>query len=397
MVLALTGSPALAGIGTSILALSRVVIAYPLGALTDTHGRKPGMLLSLLLGLAGSLLLAASLLTSSFPLFLIGMIVIGLGIGGATQLRTAATDMYPPARRGEGLGYLLTGSLLGIVGAPFIIAAAQALSPSLEIDPMALAWLMSPIFILPAFFLLMAIRPDPKTIGQDLQRYWPDYRPPAPRAEAATAVKTSGLGMLTKSYPRLTAYIAMAAAQGSMSMMMAMTAIVLEHHNHSLQAISISVTAHALAMFAFSIPLGKLADRIGRKTVLTAGVIVSAIGALGVPLTADYFVITFSTFLVGLGWSAANMASTALIADTTAAEERGQAIGVGDTLAASFNVITPISGTLLIGFLGLIPIGVIGAAFMAVPLAMLLRVREYGVGVYAAEPAAPVGTEARSA
>ena len=42
------------------------------------------------------------------------MFVFGMGMNTAQQLRVAAADMYPPSRRAEGLGYVLTGSLVGV-------------------------------------------------------------------------------------------------------------------------------------------------------------------------------------------------------------------------------------------------------------------------------------------
>jgi MFS family permease len=44
MVLALTGSPALAGLSVALLGISRFLVAYPTGKITDTYGRKPGIL-----------------------------------------------------------------------------------------------------------------------------------------------------------------------------------------------------------------------------------------------------------------------------------------------------------------------------------------------------------------
>src|SRR5262249_51017584 len=47
MVLQLLGSPALAGIATGILGGCRLLVAYPIGALTDRHGRRVGLVLGL--------------------------------------------------------------------------------------------------------------------------------------------------------------------------------------------------------------------------------------------------------------------------------------------------------------------------------------------------------------
>ena len=118
-----------------------------------------------------------------------------------------------------------------------------------------------------------------------------------------------------------------------MSIVMVLTSLVLAHHGHSLSAIAISHTFHSVGMFAFTIPLGKLADRIGRGSIMFPGVFVSLVGAALVAFTPNLVTVTLGTFLVGVGWAAANVAATAFIADQVTTTERGRAIGLNDTFA----------------------------------------------------------------
>ena len=62
MVVALTDSPALAGLSVGLVGVSRFLVAYPMGKITDAYGRKPGIYLGLSLALAGSLTLGVSML-----------------------------------------------------------------------------------------------------------------------------------------------------------------------------------------------------------------------------------------------------------------------------------------------------------------------------------------------
>ena len=70
-------------------------------------------------------------------------------------------------------------------------------------------------------------------------------------------------------------------------------------------------------MFAFTIPLGWASDRFGRERVMYPGVGMTLVGALFVAFAEGFASVTLGTFLVGLGWSAANVASTALLADAS--------------------------------------------------------------------------------
>ncbi len=123
-------------------------------------------------------------------------------------------------------------------------------------------------------------------------------------------------------------------------------------------------------MFAFTIPLGKLADRLGRDQVMFPGVAVTLVGAGMVTFTPGFVTITLGTFLVGLGWAAANVAATALIADHAETAQRGRAIGVADSLAGGVSVLTALVTGPLIEWIGLPAAGLTAVLVAAVPLVM---------------------------
>src|SRR5579885_3441516 len=69
MVVELLHSPSLAGVGLAIVGGTRILIADPLGTLTDTHGRKLGMMLGIGLGVFGAIVMGLAALLESFPLY----------------------------------------------------------------------------------------------------------------------------------------------------------------------------------------------------------------------------------------------------------------------------------------------------------------------------------------
>ena len=160
-----------------------------------------------------------------------------------------------------------------------------------------------------------------------------------------------------------------------MAIVMVLTSLVLAHHGHSLGAIAFSHMFHSAGMFAFTIPLGKLADRIGRRTVMIPGVATTLLGAGLVSFTPTYITITLGTFLVGLGWAAANVAATALIADHAETAERGRAIGVNDSFAGAISVFAAVVTGPLIAWQGLPAAGIMAILVSFAPLAMLPAIR----------------------
>ena len=104
MVVALTGSTSLAGLTVALFGISRFLVAYPVGKITDTYGRKPGIQLGLALALVGTIVVGTAMLLHSIVGLVVGMLVFGMGISAAQQLRVAATDMFPPRLRATGAG-----------------------------------------------------------------------------------------------------------------------------------------------------------------------------------------------------------------------------------------------------------------------------------------------------
>jgi MFS family permease len=280
--------------------------------------------------------------------------------------------MFPPHRRAEGLGLVLTGSLVGAAGGPVLISIAQGISPNLGIDAIATSWVIVPFLLIPTMILIWMVRPDPKEIAANLSVYYPNL-PSVTRSQPMAAV---GFRAYWAEPAKRIAFSANALAQGNMAMMMAMTPISLSHHGHGLTEISIAVAIHVMGMFAFSLPLGRLSDRLGRKPLLLGGAIVAALGSVVVPLTPDYWVAALGIFLVGLGWSGVNVAGSAVIADTTNAAQRGRAIGANDTFVGAASVTFPLIGGALVALAGLPALSVFAVLMLAPVAVMILGLKE---------------------
>jgi MFS family permease len=390
MIERLLGSLALAGLSTSLLYFARLLIAYPIGWVMDTYGRKAGLLLGLLLNLVGAIAAGLGMLWMSFPLFVVGLLVFGLGVGAGQQLRTAAADMYIPARRAEGLGLVLTGALVGALGGPILVEIAQAGASVIHLDPTGLAWLLVPCVVLPSLLLVRLIRPDPKTIAANLAHYYPGYdlELSAGAAEQMSSLPVgAGVRAWLAHYPLLVAFLAMFSAHGIMTMMMALTPLAMSHAGHVLPMISLAVGIHVVGMYGLSLPLGKLTDRVGRRNVIMAGLTIDAFGAVLVPLTGDFWVATTGLLLVGVGWSCVNVAVTALIGDTVPAVERGRAVGVVDSFAGLASIVLPLAGGPLTAAAGFMPLALVAVCLALVPAALASRLGEPAPGRYTQAPA----------
>ncbi|HTI86198.1 MAG TPA: MFS transporter [Alphaproteobacteria bacterium] len=375
MVVGLSGSSGLAGLSVALIGLSRFLVAYPIGRVTDAHGRKPGIQLGLVLALVGTLILGTAMNLDSIVVFVVGLLIFGMGMNAAQQMRVGATDMYPPHMRAQALGYVAFGSILGLLLGPLLVDIAGKVAPKVGIDPLGLPWFFLPALIVLGMVVVSFVNPDPKDIGMNLSRYYPGYSD-LPRTGGRGA--NMGIRAILAPPAARIAVVANCAATGNMSIVMVLTSLVLAHHGHSLVAIATSHMFHSAGMFAFTIPLGKLADRYGRPAVMYPGVATSLIGALLVAFTGSLWSVTLGTLLVGLGWAAANVAATALVADLFPTEQRGRAIGASDSCAGATTVAAALVTGPLIAISGLPATGAVAALLAVAPFLMLAARRASG-------------------
>lgn len=376
MVFQMLGSTALAGTATVIQGIARFAVAYAAGAIADRYGRKPAMMVGLIVAGLGALVVGASVAITSFPLMVLGIFIFAMATGGSMQMRVAATDMYPPSRRAEGLGYILTGAVVGSIAKAGLITFASAVAVHLNVNPFALTWWLVPVVLLPALIMVSRIRPDPKDIALNLQKYYPGYDVTSP---ARTRVKPSHEGSFRnylRDFTKLTVFVSHFGVQGNMSMIMVVTALTLFHHGHDLPAIAFSSMLHSLGMHAFSIPQGWLTDRIGRRPVMLAGLFLAALGTVLIAMTGDYWVITFGFFLVGFGWCGVHVAGTVLLADVSQPSERARVIGSNDTFSGAANLLLALAAGPVFGFIGMDAIALIAVALMVAPFLMVLKMKE---------------------
>lgn len=266
-----------------------------------------------------------------------------------------------------------------------LISTAQTMGPRWGLEPMALSWLFVPALVIPSMLLVSLIKPDPKVIANNLEQYYPGYHAPPRTAAQHAADQVAGIGTWLRYYPMRTTYVAGALTQGLMTMMMALTPLHLVKHGADIAAVSLCVSIHVIGMFGFSLPLGRLTDRFGRKFIMLVGLLISAGGSVLVPTTEEYWITTLGLFLVGVGWGCVNVSGSALIADSVSPAVRGRAVGTGDTVQGAMAIALPILGGLIVAKFGLESLAPMAVLLAIVPVVMVLRLRELSPGKFATE------------
>ena len=125
---------------------------------------------------------------------------------------------------------------------------------------------------------------------------------------------------------------------------------------------------YTLATSAFLMPMGRLADMIGRKEVYIAGFLVYVCAAAIGGSSPVLLMVIGGKLLQGVGSAAIQANSMAMIADIFPPQQRGRALGLYMTIIGTGAISGPIVGGLLVESLGwrsvffaTVPVGILAA------------------------------------
>ena len=93
-------------------------------------------------------------------------------------------------------------------------------------------------------------------------------------------------------------------------------------------AIGLAVAVYGLARFLVAVPTGQIADRLGRRTALALGGLVTAAGNLLCALAPDYATFLGARFVSGAGAALVLLAGQIVLADITTPARRGRTMAI---------------------------------------------------------------------
>ena len=359
-----TGVEGLLGLGPAIYLASSGLAALPGGKLMDRVGRIPVIAGGFVVVSIGCVVTALATRTDSVVAVLLGLALIGAGSGIALLIRTAAGDMYPPSRRARGIAWVLFGAVFGAILGPAVFGPLFA-GRDLEADALTVPWLAAAGFALVSLAIVLNVRPDPKTIAEQLGATGAPSGPAAPLSEL---VRRPGVPT------------AMAAALASFAVMVSVMNlagyVVVDHHHHEQQDVFPIIGAHVVGMFALVLVVGAIIDRVGRTPSLASGLVLMGASCAGMLWGESVLATAILLFGLGLGWNISFVAATALLADSTAPAERGKLLGFNDQLSALLGAVLALVGGIALDVLGVAALALGATVIVVAPIAWILRRRE---------------------
>jgi MFS family permease len=415
----LSGSSAWAGSVATVMTLGAAAAALPLASLAERRGRRAGQVAGLSAALAGAVLMVLAVVTGLFLLLVVGSAGIGIGTAATLQARFAAVDLAAPEHRGRALSTVVWAVTVGAVAGPNLIQPGTAVGTALGLPPIAGPFVISGAGLLIAAVLLFAgLRPDPLLLARRLaaannaatakrgsgapsttpaagttpEGAEMEGAPPARTQPAAGAARGSldrGLRAIRSSRMALLAVAGVVAAHAVMVGVMSMTPLHLQHlvegpgphaghiaEGDVLVIIGFTISLHIAGMFALSPVMGWLTDRAGRIETIMIGfaLLIAAVAVAGFG-QASTGAVAAGLVLLGMGWSAATISGSTLLAESVGQDARVAVQGVSDMLMGAAGALGGAVSGLVLGFAGYLGLNLLGGTIGAAVLAAAVVTR----------------------
>ncbi|HEX7004109.1 MAG TPA: MFS transporter [Trueperaceae bacterium] len=320
----LSGRAALAGLPAGVFQLGAALSALPWSLTTDRVGRRWGLASAVLVGACGAAGCVAAAATASFPLLIVGLVVMGSGQAAFRLSRFTAAEVNPKARRGRAVATVVLGGTVGSVLGPLLVTPSANVMTSVGLGELAGPYLAGALlFAVAALLLIFFLRPEPKLLAQQVDANEDDGSPVAPARSLARLFADSGVR---------TAILMTIGSYVVMVMVMGMTSLHMHDHAHRLGSISLVIGAHTLGMFALSPLSGRLADEWGRRPTLALGAVGLLLGCLGSIPSVALLPMMASLFILGFGWNLCFVGGSVMLSDHLTLSERARMQGINDLL-----------------------------------------------------------------
>ena len=359
-----TGVRGLLGLGPAIFLTASALTAMPAGRMMDRFGRTPVMSAGFVLAAVGCSLTALATRVDSTLAVIAGFGLIGAASAVSLLIRTAAGDMYPPARRARGISYVLFGSVFGAILGPTVFSPMFA-GKDVETDALTVPWLVAGGISLVALVIVQFVRPDPKRIAEIIGSRTDDPPPSVAAAPLREIIRRPGV---------IPSMLAALASFGVMVSVMNLSGyVVVEHHHHAQDSVFPIIGAHVFGMYALVLVIGAVIDRVGRIPALEVGLVVMAISTIGLMWVASVFATAVLLLGLGIGWNISFVAATAQMADRTSPAERGRLLGFNDQLASFLAAGLALLGGYALDAIGVAALAIGATVIVVLPILLIAR------------------------
>ena len=364
----LSGNDKLAGLPSTMSLIGRAAVAYPLGWLMDRLGRRITVAGGFFFGALGALISTLAIIWQSFPLFMFGSLIFGMGRASSDQSRYIAAEVQPSNNRAKTIGFIVFAGTIGSVLGPRLVGPASSWAESWGLHSYTGPSLIGMVLTFVAGLIVLAfVYPDPLQVGKIMR-------------EQEEKVVSGSEDVKRETRPLLTifrhpsvqlAILAMVIGQLVMTLLMTITPLHMNHNSHDIDAVGWVLMAHTLGMFGLASVTGWLIDRVGPVRVIAFGGLILVLACVLTPLSADFWPLVIALFLLGLGWNFCFVAGSSLLTSALSLEEKARTQGATEALSALASGLGSASSGFFYSWGGMLLVAAFGLALTLAVLAQL--------------------------
>ncbi len=362
----------LSGVTQSANVIGAALFALPATAIVQRLGRRPSLAACYLVAALGAMIVVAAAMRGTSLLLFAAFFLFGGASAASFQARYAAVDLAPAELRGRHLSLIVWATTLGAVVGPSLAGFAGTALDGYGVPTMAGPFFFSGLlFGLSALVLVLLLRPDPAVVARG-----GSGSPGAGSSGGGGPGMRAALAVVASHASARLGVSAMAVGHLVMIAVMAMTPVHIRgaghDAGHTLRIVGVVLSFHVAGMFAFAPVFGWLTDKIGRRAVIFAGIVL-LLGACGVAGTAGYDSAPLGAALtmLGLGWSATMVAGSTLLSEAVPGQLRTSAQGLSDLLMGLAGAVAGAVSGVVVEAWGY-PTLTLFAAFATAPLIVLV-------------------------
>ena len=359
----------LGGIVMSFYSILQFIFSPVWGGLSDRHGRRPVLLVTVAGTAAGYLVWIFS---GSFWLFLASRLVSGAFSGNLSVATAAVADVTTRQERSKAMGIVGAAFGLGLVTGPALGGIAAALHLNLLAwHPGLERWGVNP-FSVPALIALCLCL---------LNQFWVYRRfketlPPEARAgltDERVRNPLRAILLLDDANLRRTNIVAFVYSVAFVALETSVTFLATQRFSYGVtKNTELLVWLGFFSILTQGYLVRKVLKHMDEVKVQALGLALLAIGLLAVALAAQVWLLYAGLAMTAVGYGLVNSSTTGLISLYANAAEQGRSLGVFRSLGSLCRAITPLLAGLVFWGLGATPL-FIAAAVLCVASLWLAR------------------------
>ena len=372
-----TGVKSIVGLGPAIFLSTAALAALPAGRAMDRYGRMPVIAGGFVAGIVATATVGLGCLWVSTPLVILGLALVGASSGTVILARAAAADMYPAERRARGISLVLFGAVFGAALGPLVFKPLFAGDLHVDTDSLVLPWFVASAIMAVGLAIALAVRPDPKQIGEALGYGRENETETGEAAPLADVLRRPGV---------VPALIAAVASFSVMVSVMTLSGYVVVGHGHSTGDTFWVISVHIVGMYGLVLVVGDVIDRVGRRPALVGGLAIMGVSTIFMAWIESVGAMSLSLFGLGLGWSLSYVAATSELVDHAALAERGRLVGFSDLLSGFTGAALAILGGIAYNGIGVEAVAVGATLAVGLPALVIVLAGRRPPPVEALEP-----------